>query len=722
VAISFDRSRNQNTPIPVFSAWRKSDDLQTVASILRDHDQGVFSRSATFVDELMTDDRIQGVLETRIGELISSPFKVNPATDKRKARKVAEDLGGTDGYSGEWEMMVAPTTVAALEKWGIMLGVAVAGIEWIRTPERWTPRLVPWHPANLYWDDWRKTFVMNTMQGQVALPRPDQQPRGDGSWVVWCPYGVEYGWRDALIRSLGDIYLSRRYASVDFNRWTEKCSRGLITGKVPAGTAENIKAQFRQDLGNTNSDSVVICERGSDGTDGYDVDAVNLDGASGTSWNGIKARLDDCNANIAILILGGDLNTEAKGGGSYAAANSQRKTHINRALRDASLAGSIGRMMLSHWADANYNDAALAPLPCYEVVPGEDEQSEALALKTLGDALQSLVIGSGRVDAEAILEGFGVPMISEEELAAREEEAAEKMAEQAEAMKAAGGGGESGGGGEDAAADPEADPKKEKERAALGMLEGVRKRLTFAGLGVAVENPAGTVRQWNDGTKSGHTVMKHHYGFLEGYLGKDKEELDVYLGEDETAEMVYIIAQNGPVGVGGRWCHDEDKVMLGFRSAEEAQAAFLVHRDDGGRAFGGMKMMTVEMFKSKLRRRGTSATTKLSAIAEVGRELVALAQRARGPSSRSRPVAGSKRAAKYTQAVMDMGKRRAARALAPDLAALKAIVDSCENLSELKPRILKAFRGMDPTGLARVVQKCNILANLAGRGQALEEV
>jgi len=695
------------------------------------------------VDELFTDDRIQGVSETRIGELLSSPRKIKAASVKKKAVKVAEEIGGEDGdgYGGGiWDTICSPATAAVMLKWGIFLGVAIAEIVWNRTPEKWFPRLVPWHPANLRWDDWQKVFILNTMQGQVVLPRPDEQPEGDGKWVVWCPNGVQYGWRDGLIRSLGEVYLSRRYAKRDFNRWSERHGIGIIEGKVPSGASDESKAAFRADLGNIGSDGVVITPQGADAnTPGYGVEIVDAGGA-GTSYQGIKGLIDDANTDISVLILGGNLLSTVKGDGSNAASQTQKQTSVNRALRDASLGPTVGRQVLTHFADVNYGDPTLAPIPCYEVTPEEDElaeaqaeSAEATALKTKAEAIALLVALEPRTDVAAMVEAEGIPLLSDEELAARLEEENQRAADAMATMREATGG--------DAVADPTPDPnadpaaeedqqgRKPPQRAALsGMLENVRKRYSFAGLDIAVENPAGSIRQWKDMEgKAGHTVMRFDYGFVSGILnepgvtvlGGDKEELDCYIGPDETAGDVYIVHQRGPME-SGRWGWDEDKILLGFPTAESAKAAFLAHRDDGDRAFGGMKILTLDQFKAKLRRRG-SATTKLSAVAEVGRDLIALAQRARGTSSR-RTVAGSRRAAKYTQAVIEMGKKRAARALAPDLAKLKSIVDACDDLSDLKPRLLKEFRGMDPTALARVVQKCNILANMNGRSQALEEI
>src|ERR1035437_9330358 len=71
-------------------------------------------------------------------------------------------------------------------------------------------------------------------------------------------------------------------------------------------------------------------------------------------------------------------------------------------------------------------------------------------------------------------------------------------------------------------------------------------RYTFQGLPIAVENEKGSTRKWHDeaGKESGSTKMNHDYGYIEDCLGSDDEPVDVYVGPDEDAEMVYVIHQN----------------------------------------------------------------------------------------------------------------------------------------------------------------------------------
>ena len=122
-------------------------------------------------------------------------------------------------------------------------------------------------------------------------------------------------------------------------------------------------------------------------------------------------------------------------------------------------------------------------------------------------------------------------------------------------------------------------------------------RLKFQGLRVAVENKKGSVRSGT--TPDGHkwrTVMKAPYGYLEvPAKGKDGEGIDVYVGPDKKAPTAFVVHQHKPDGTG----HDEDKVMLGFRSLEEAKEMYLKHYDDP-KFLGPISTVSVEELKKKL--------------------------------------------------------------------------------------------------------------------------
>lgn len=69
----------------------------------------------------------------------------------------------------------------------------------------------------------------------------------------------------------------------------------------------------------------------------------------------------------------------------------------------------------------------------------------------------------------------------------------------------------------------------------------------------------------------------------------DGDGVDIYLGIDPSAAMIYVIHQNKMDG-----SFDEDKVMIGFSSSGEAIAAYKAHGPSWG--FGSMDTMSVDQF------------------------------------------------------------------------------------------------------------------------------
>lgn len=118
------------------------------------------------------------------------------------------------------------------------------------------------------------------------------------------------------------------------------------------------------------------------------------------------------------------------------------------------------------------------------------------------------------------------------------------------------------------------------------------RRTTFQGFPISIENEAGTYREW----KGGRTLCVFPYGYIRRTMGEDGDHVDCYLGPNENATHVYVVRQiDSDTGN-----PDEDKCFLGFDSPVAAREAFLAHRNDGDKAYGGMDTYTVEEFRQKV--------------------------------------------------------------------------------------------------------------------------
>lgn len=119
-------------------------------------------------------------------------------------------------------------------------------------------------------------------------------------------------------------------------------------------------------------------------------------------------------------------------------------------------------------------------------------------------------------------------------------------------------------------------------------------RVQWNGLEIAIENPAGSVREG----KGWRTKMKYDYGYICRSEAVDGDEVDVYLGPDlDTATVVYVVHQRKQ----GDWkAYDEDKAMIGFADEAAARKAYLAHYDDP-RFLGPVTAMTVDEFIKKVK-------------------------------------------------------------------------------------------------------------------------
>lgn len=102
--------------------------------------------------------------------------------------------------------------------------------------------------------------------------------------------------------------------------------------------------------------------------------------------------------------------------------------------------------------------------------------------------------------------------------------------------------------------------------------------LRIHGMQISIENPVGSVRSSLPGaTEQWETVMQHHYGYIRGTVGNDKDHVDAYIGPKPQATRAFVVDQIHPKT--GNF--DEHKIMLGFASQEAAVEAYNSGFSDG---------------------------------------------------------------------------------------------------------------------------------------------
>ena len=409
---------------PVLTDWRSTDSVSKLRDIMVGHERGMFVQSALLVDEMLTDDRIRGVLDTRIGGILSAPLTFTPADDRRKSQKLAHLLD----EDGLWAKMLDYDTSYALLKWKIMLGVAVAEIVWMLNSEEWVPRLVVYHPRHMWWNWGTRTFQLATqgpdpllsqeqqqkMRGanayMVDLPRVDIAIQPQSKWFIW---GRQYSWMDGAIRDLGMKFIDRQWTERDWARYCEKHGLAIIEGKIPSGTDDAEKAAFLHDLSNIGNEGTIVTPQAPQGMPCY---GIELHEATAQTWQTFKARKESLDADIAIALLGQSMTTQATGAGlgSGGVAEVHETIRIDKKRTDAEMYKHLRAQVLVPWAEYNFghgND--VAPYLEPQIDPPEDEDALASAFLKLGQGLQQLKLASARVDVDTMLEEQGIPMLEE---------------------------------------------------------------------------------------------------------------------------------------------------------------------------------------------------------------------------------------------------------------------------------------------------------------------
>ncbi len=119
-------------------------------------------------------------------------------------------------------------------------------------------------------------------------------------------------------------------------------------------------------------------------------------------------------------------------------------------------------------------------------------------------------------------------------------------------------------------------------------------KVKMHGMQFTIETPKGFTR--SGVSKSGvawSNKMTADYGYINGTEGKDGDHVDVFIGPDPEAEMVFVVDQVDPDN--GRF--DEHKVMFGYRTEADAQTAYLAHYSAGWKGLKNITPLTMRQFR-----------------------------------------------------------------------------------------------------------------------------
>jgi hypothetical protein len=120
----------------------------------------------------------------------------------------------------------------------------------------------------------------------------------------------------------------------------------------------------------------------------------------------------------------------------------------------------------------------------------------------------------------------------------------------------------------------------------------------IGGLDISIENPQSSERKGVDRSGKPWSInMQHHYGYIKGTRGRDKDHVDVFVKPstpEDYSGKVFVIDQEDPAT--GRF--DEHKALIGFGNAQEAWDAYHANYAADWRGAGNLTEMDMDKFKS----------------------------------------------------------------------------------------------------------------------------
>jgi hypothetical protein len=413
-------------PIPLATEFSSVDQVRAVITQL---DQGNFRMPSLLLERMMWNPRLRATTETRLAGLISTEVRFEPARNTPDCRRAAKEL------TEDWRYIATSPMRKQMWQAALFLGFGLAQrVEDVAPTGRTIFKLRPYWPGFASWYWARKAYRVITFDAGVTetaspsvdrkaidvfAPSPsDRVPSAsEQPWVIAEPFGVN-SYRGGLIHAAWRPWLGHEWASRDQARASEKHGLGIVKFYYPAGKGTEYEAGLKRSMAGLRTmgaEGVIPLERRPDDIDGknvgFDVEPFEFNGA------GFQAISDTMNANavaLAILLLGHNLTTEIKGGGSYAAAGVADYIRDDKKFEDGDGEYSYaGPQLIVPWAEANYGDPSLAPIAHYVTDSPAVNLQRAQMIYQVSMAAAQLRANVPKVDCDALAEEFRLPMLSD---------------------------------------------------------------------------------------------------------------------------------------------------------------------------------------------------------------------------------------------------------------------------------------------------------------------
>jgi phage gp29-like protein len=378
----------------VISGWTPERALLAGAAA----DSGNLQHLADLCEAIMTDDRVDGVLDTRTHALLGLPVSFSGGSPQATAA-----LQGSAREPGEWYCMHPEAELVKLLSWGIVMGIGLAQRialpRALGQPQRY--RIETWSPRWLRYDQ-------TASQGTHWSVQTDRCQEliwpGDGEWILYMPYGTHRPWSSGKWMRLAFPWLLKRFSLEDRANHSQVLGQPLWVGKAGAGGTEKQRRTYLSQLRNMGRAGRLVLPNGWD---------LDLKEASGESWQIYTEQVKWADQAITITLAGQLVTTEGAKGFSNGDNQAAIKNDLIR-YDGETLATCLREQSLMPWADVNYDTRHDAPWPAWDVPKPDNRKENAETIKAAGDAitaLDSALAAHGvRVDIGRLAEHYDIPI------------------------------------------------------------------------------------------------------------------------------------------------------------------------------------------------------------------------------------------------------------------------------------------------------------------------
>jgi len=384
-----------------------------VRTALSTADGGYLANLARLCEEMLGDDTIPSLLESRIDGLLSLPLSFEePGRTKPQKKRDADVPKGAQVKAldddGDWWRLFPKDQLKQVMAWGLLLGGCPCRLvedEDSAQNGRIVPHLEFWHPQHLRRDNDGDRWLIKT--GKHGVDEVEFTPGRDG-WLLFAPFGERRFWAHGLWRGLERWWLAKSYSIDDWARHNEVGAllTATNTSSNPAiNDTRQIRAEIASDLSNRGGDAAMALPAGWE---------LGFTEVTADTRRIYQALIECANKTFAVKILGQNLTTEVKGG-SFAAAKVHESVLDTRIAGDAEYEATFAHdQALSQWAELNYGSRDLAPWPLRDTEPPEDQSARATVIETISRAVQSLDKTGIALDLEVLRDEYHLPIAEDQ--------------------------------------------------------------------------------------------------------------------------------------------------------------------------------------------------------------------------------------------------------------------------------------------------------------------